>query len=217
MMNYRLVLIGLAAALTACSPSEPTVAEPAAVAPEAPEAALGTNPIDDTPEDATGVPALVPAEFPVPTLVAGDGFKVVPLGPELVAIDFAAYMSSIEHLQQTFTRSTGWPTTDISDEMALLDMQTEEQRFLNRESFAYAVLTPDGERERGCVYVRPATKPGFDAEVRLWVTKAEFDAGFDDELFQWVQSWVDANWPFQNVAYPGRQIAWDKWDLLPDL
>lgn len=165
-------------------------------------------------EEAAAISAFIPAEFDPPTLVETADFKIVPLGPELVEIDYAAYMSSIEHLQQTFTRSTGWPHEDISDEDAMQDMLNEEERFNQRESFAYAVLTLDGERERGCVYVRPSSKPGYDAEVSLWVTKAEFDAGFDAELYAWTTRWIEESWPFVEVAYPGRAIEWSTWDTL---
>lgn len=158
--------------------------------------------------------AFVAADFAVPTLVETPGFKLVPLGPALVDIDFAAYMSSIEHLQQTFTRSKGWPRSDITAAEAMTDMETEEGRFQRRESFAYAVVTPDGSRERGCVYVYPSTVAGHDAVVHLWVTKAEYDAGFDQELYAWTQQWVAQAWPFKAVAYPGRAIAWDEWDRL---
>lgn len=158
--------------------------------------------------------AFVPADFDVPLLAEGDGFTLVPLGPDLVKMDYDAYMSSIEHLQQTFTRSTGWPHEGLTDEDAMQDMLTEQARFENRESFAYGVLTPDGSRERGSVYVRPSKIDGYDAVVMLWVTKAENDAGFDAELYDWVQDWVAAEWPFQNVAYPGRAIAWDDWDAM---
>lgn len=156
----------------------------------------------------------VPADFAVPTLVETPGFTLVPLGPDLVDIDFAAYMSSIAHLQQTFTRSTGWPRADITAEEAMADMQTEQGRFERRESFAYAVLTPDGLRERGCIYVYPSTIPGYDAVIRLWVTRAEFDAGFDAELYDWAQQWVVDEWRFTNAAFPGRAIAWEEWDVL---
>lgn len=158
--------------------------------------------------------AFIPEDFEPPVLVETAEFKIVPLGPELVDVDFAAYMSSIEHLQQTFTRSTGWPHEDISDEDAMQDMLNEEERFNNRESFAYAVLTLDGTRERGCIYVRPSSKPDYDAEVSLWVTKAEYDAGFDAELYGWTTEWVEENWPFTEVAYPGRAIEWSAWDAL---
>lgn len=157
---------------------------------------------------------LVPASFAVPTLVEAGGFKLVPLGPDLVKIDYDAYMSSIEHLQQTFTRSTAWPHPGITDAEAMIDMQTEQARFAQRKSFAYAVLTPDGKRERGCVYVQPSPVPGYGAVVRMWVTKAEYDAGFDSELQAWVMQWVAREWPFAKVAYPGRTISWEQWDAL---
>ena len=163
--------------------------------------------------DRTAAP-FVSADFAVPTLVETPAFKLVPLGPVLVDIDFAAYMSSIEHLQQTFTRSKGWPREGITAAEAMTDMQTEEGRFQRRESFAYAVLTPDGSRERGCIYVTPSTIPGFDAVIRLWVTKAEYDAGFDAELYGWTRQWVASEWPFKQAAYPGRSIPWDTWDAL---
>ncbi|WP_339694190.1 twin-arginine translocation pathway signal protein [uncultured Parasphingorhabdus sp.] len=168
----------------------------------------------DAAPDAEAPPAFIPADFDAPTLVETENFKLVPLGPELVDIDFAAYMSSIEHLQQTFTRSTGWPHQDISAADAMRDMENEQARFEKRQSFAYAVLTPDGTRERGSLYVRPSSVDGHDAEVSMWVTKAEYDAGFDAELYAWARRWIESDWPFEKVAYPGRAIDWESWDAL---
>jgi hypothetical protein len=158
--------------------------------------------------------AFIPDDFEPPVLVESDEFKLIPLGPELVEVDFEAYMSSIKHLQSTFSRSGSWPHEDISDEDAMQDMLNEEERFNSRESFAYAVLTPDGQRELGCVYVRPSSKDGYDAQVSLWVTKADFDAGFDEELYTWTKRWLEESWPFENVAYPGRAIDWATWDAM---
>ncbi|MBB3938410.1 hypothetical protein GGR39_000039 [Novosphingobium fluoreni] len=164
------------------------------------------------PSSATRSPELVPASFKVPTRSTGPGFKLVPLGPDLAMIDHAAYMSSIPHLQATFTRSKNWPHPGISAAEAMADMKAEQARFIASESFAYAVLTPDGKRERGCVYVSPSPVPGYDAVVRMWVTQAEYDAGFDARLQSWVMEWVRQDWPFRNVAYPGRTIPWATWD-----
>lgn len=158
--------------------------------------------------------SFVPANFSVPTLVETASFKIVPLDPVLVNVDFDAYMSSIEHVQTTFTRSNDWPHKDISYADAMRDMEAEQARFKSRTSFAYAVLTPDGSRERGCVYVSSSPIDGYDAVVRMWVTKAEYDAGFDAELYEWVTHWIKTDWPFRNVAYPGRAIKWDAWDPM---
>ncbi len=156
--------------------------------------------------------AFVSPAFAVPTRVATPQFTLVPLGPALVKIDFTAYMSSIEHLQKTFTRSTEWPHPGITDADAMRDMEAEQARFQRRESFAYAVLTPDGKRERGCIYISPSPVAGYDAVVRIWVTKAEYDAGFDAALYKWATRWVTTSWRFKNVAYPGRAIDWRTWD-----
>ncbi len=185
----------------------PASAQTAAMEP-GPQVTDSATAVNHTPKPA---PPFVPADFNVPTLVETGDFKIVPLGPGLVKIDFEAYMSSIEHLQKTFTRSTDWPHKGISDADAMRDMETEQARFRNRTSFAYAILTKDGRRERGCVYVYPSPVAGYDAEVRLWVTKAEHDAGFDAEVFAWVTNWMRRDWPFAKIAYPGRAIAWEKW------
>ncbi|MEO0423189.1 MAG: twin-arginine translocation pathway signal protein [Pseudomonadota bacterium] len=186
----------------------------AAIAALAVLGACGSSPSE--PPDAASTAGFIATDFEPPTAVVGPGFELRPLGPALVQVDFDAYMSSIEHLQTTFTRSTAWPHEGITDADAMLDMETEQGRFERRESFAYAVLTPDGTRERGCVYVYPSDKAGYDAKVRLWTTKAEYDAGFDGELYAWVTDWVAEEWPFETVAYPGRSVPWDEWDSLPE-
>lgn len=160
------------------------------------------------------ISSFVPEDFNVPVLVETEKFKLMPLGPDLAQVDFKAYMSSVEHLQKTFTRSTDWPHKGISDADAMRDMETEQARFRDRKSFAYAVLTPDGSRERGCVYVYPSTVEGYDAVVTMWVTKDEYDAGFDAELYAWVAKWMRTDWPFATVAYPGRAIEWATWDSI---
>lgn len=165
----------------------------------------------ETPAAPAPAPWIAP-DFSVPTLIEGPGFKLVPLGPALVEVDYRAYMSSIAHLQATFTRSTGWPNEGITMTDAMVDMETEAARFAARSSFAYAVLTPDGTRERGCVYVYPSKVAGHDAQVVMWVTAAEYEAGFDAELYAWTRKWIARDWPFRNVAYPGRSIAWEEWD-----
>ncbi len=157
----------------------------------------------------------IPANFEPPIFVKTDDFIVKPLGPELMKVDYVAYMSSIEHLQTTFTRSTSWPHEGLEMEDALLDMQTEERRFKQRESFAYAVLTPDSKTELGCVYVYPSKKVGFDAVIRLWVTQEQYDLGFDTLLYDWTRSWIKSSWPFEAPAYPGRAVSWNDWNSLP--
>jgi hypothetical protein len=156
----------------------------------------------------------IPVDYNPARRIETETFVLIPLGPDLVNQDYAAYMSSIEHLQRTFTRSSTWPHEDITIEDAMKDVLNEQERFTKRESFAYSVLTKDGERELGSVYIRPPNKPGFEAEVSLWVTQEEFDSGFDASLYEWTQLWIADSWPFKTVAYPGRKIEWAEWDKM---
>jgi hypothetical protein len=158
--------------------------------------------------------SFIPANFDPPKRVETAAFRIVPLGPDLVDIDFKAYMSSVEHLQQTFSRSNNWPHAGITHADAMKDMENEQARFSGRRSFAYAVLTPDGSRELGSVYVAPSPVGTYDAVVRMWVTKDQYDAGFDAALYAWVTNWIRTDWPFRKVAYPGRSIDWQTWDTL---
>lgn len=160
-------------------------------------------------------PPFVSKDFQVPTLHEAAKFKFVPLGPALAQHDYDAYMSSIEHLQKTFSNGR-WPNKDITMADALKDVEGEIARFHARESFTYAVLTLDGTKELGCVYIRPSRKAGYDAQVALWVTAEQFHAGFEQQLIPEVKKWLSARWPFQKVAFPKREISQKEWDALPD-
>jgi hypothetical protein len=50
----------------------------------------------------------------------------------------------------------------------------------------------------------------------MWVTKIEFDGGFDGELFQFFSTWIKTTWPFKNAIYPGRSLTWTDYDRLPN-
>ena len=45
----------------------------------------------------------------------------------------------------------------------MADMLAEQARFNTSGARSYAVLTSDGTRERGCLYIRPSSRPAFDA------------------------------------------------------
>ena len=192
-------LLVLALALAGCGGAAPEAAEAPPAEPEAAEEA-----------------AFIPADFEPPTLVEGDGFVLKPLGPDVMKLDYDAYMSSIEHLQKTFSFSDRWPREGLTLEDAVKDMDNEQERFQSRKSFAYAVLTPEQDREIGSFYVRPSSKQGYDAAIRMWVTQADFDAGVEDKLYAWGKTWIETEWPFEKPAFIGREIPMEDWRALPD-
>jgi hypothetical protein len=64
------------------------------------------------------------------------------------------------------------------------------------------------------VYVDPPEKQGADAEVTFWVRAAEEGTGLEEALEGAVREWVSAEWPFERVRWPGREISWEEWDRL---
>lgn len=98
-----------------------------------------------------------------------------------------------------------WPRKGFTLTENLADLERHQQEFLDREAFAYTVVSLDESRVLGCVYIDPAQDGDTDAAVRLWVRQTERDQGLDEILFEAVKEWLDLSWPFASVAYPGRE------------
>ena len=144
----------------------------------------------------------VPSSFKVPPTLETERFRLRMLSVDDVEKDYEAVIESQELL-----RSGGgsWPRDGFTIEENLADLERHQQEFLNREAFAYTVVSLDESRVLGCVYINPARKIGADAEVYMWARKSEHDLGLDRVLFQTVKRWIGELWPFDIVVYPGRE------------
>jgi hypothetical protein len=166
------------------------------------------------PVAATAQP-LVPDSFAVPKTFATKTYKLVPLGPQVAELDYKAYMSSVDHIRKT--QGGNWPRPDLTMADQAKDMAGEQAQWDTRRSFPYAILTLDGSRELGCFYLRPSAKEGYDAAATFWVTKEEFDKGFEEQLQKDMKAWLAEVWtPLKKVAWPGREISRDAWRALPN-
>jgi hypothetical protein len=158
---------------------------------------------------------LVPDEFSVPEIVEADGFMLRKLAVRDVVADFAAIMTSGDHLKSIFPHHETWPR-GLTLERNLADLGWHETEFANRTSFCWAVWDAAGVRYRGCSYIYRSQKTGVDAEIYLWTTAAEHAAGFDAILYAYFRHWIAAQWPFRNPIYPGRSISWHDYRAMPD-
>jgi hypothetical protein len=52
--------------------------------------------------------------------------------------------------------------------------------------------------------------------VYLWARQSELAGGLEVRLYNAVKDWLAQEWPFKNVAFPGRDITWDDWAAIPD-
>ena len=158
----------------------------------------------------------VSPDFVLPEIVECDGFVLRPIHMNDTLIDYDAVMTSIDTIRETYWRAPGWPQEDLTFMQDLIDLawHTKERQF--RTSFVYIAVSLDGKVQLGCIYIDPSVKEGFDANVQIWVRASESTTGFDDRLYQTARDWIAREWPFERVAYPGREISREEWDALPE-
>jgi hypothetical protein len=155
----------------------------------------------------------VPSNFKVPDTLETLHFRARMLTVNDVVKDYDAVMTSIDQLQKLFA-STTWPTKELTLEQNLIDLGWHQKEFQRRRSFAYTIVNLDESQVIGCLYINPTTKGDYDASITMWVRTSMLDKGLDTILFNSVKQWIEKDWPFQKVAYPGREIKWEQWRLL---
>lgn len=157
---------------------------------------------------------LVPKDFQVPKVLEVEKFRLRMLTIHDVVKDYDAVMSSVDHLHGVFGPLFDWPTHDLTLEDDLIELGWHQSEFLKRFSFAYTVMSLDENMCLGCVYIFPTKKIDYEAAVYMWVRKSAYDDGIDPVLFDVVKKWIEEKWPFNKVAYPGRDIDWKTWKSL---
>jgi hypothetical protein len=155
----------------------------------------------------------VPSDFEIPATLETAEFRLRMLTVNDVVRDYDAVISSAEHLKTVFPGGT-WPD-GLTLEQNLIDLGWHQKEFQTRRSFAYTVVSPCESRVLGCVYIDPAKKQGFDAEVFLWARQDMLASGLEIRLHEAVKDWLAKDWPFASVAFPCRNISWEEWLALP--
>ena len=143
---------------------------------------------------------LVSDEFDVPAGLDTPQYRLRMLTVHDVVKDYDAVMSSVEHLKGALDPASNWPE-GLSLEQDLIDLGWHQKEFQKRSSFAYTMMTPNEERCLGCVYVYPSEEA--DADVFMWVRRDEYER-LDVHLETAVREWIESDWPFNTVRYPGR-------------
>jgi hypothetical protein len=151
----------------------------------------------------------VPAGFAVPRELVVAPFRLEPLGPQHNSADYAAWMSSVEHISATpGFAGRGWPDPAMSADDNLADLLQHEDDFARRAGFTYTVIEIATGEIIGCVYIYPARDQDqdqdqdHDASVRSWVRADR--ASLDLALHDAVAAWLAADWPFQALSYQPR-------------
>lgn len=144
----------------------------------------------------------VPRDFVIPPLLETAQFRLRMLSVEDVEKDYEAVM---ETQRRFLSLGYDWPREGFTIEENLADLEQHQREFLDREAFAYTVVSPDESRVLGCVYINPAKEEWIDARIRMWVRESEYGNGLDPVLLKTVKEWIEKEWPFKKVSYPERE------------
>jgi hypothetical protein len=152
---------------------------------------------------------LVPEAFKVPEKLEQPEFVIRKLCANDVYLDYTAVMTSIDIIKKT--RGGDWPTTDLSFEDDMIDLAWHQREFENGTSFAYTVMSPDGSKCLGCLYLHPpgwrnATSNNADVDVSFWVTQEAYDKGLYPKLYKVLDQWLKTTWPFEKIAYTNVEM-----------
>ena len=150
----------------------------------------------------------VPADFVIPEPPGTPEFLLTPLRVDHVVLDFDAVMSSRDRLWQLFGEGWGWPKADLTLMQDLIDLGWHQKEFQLKRAFNWAVMSHDQRQLLGCCYLDPSTREGFGAEAYYWVRSDRVASGLEERVGEVFRGWLAACWPFQGIAWPGRDQAW---------
>lgn len=152
-----------------------------------------------------------PRRWPEPKSVEGD-LRIVPLSSHLLDLDLAAYRASSQAIH---AHSAGrWPA-DLGRDGARRLMAVHEAEHADGIAYAYAVLDHDGERELGCVYLRPLGEylertgthvhdsrilPERTAIVTFWLIDDQDLRPSTAEILRCIRQWV-TRWRAADPVY----------------
>lgn len=153
-------------------------------------------------------------EFAVPEELVTPDFRLRMLTIHDVVKDYEAVIVSKPQLLELFPQWGPWPE-GLTLEDDLIDLAWHQREFTIRNSFAYTVVSLDGSRIVGCVYINPTRAVGYDAEVLFWARESAQGDPADRALEAAVRGWVATEWQFANPAFPGRDMSWEEWKAIP--
>lgn len=156
---------------------------------------------------------LVPPTFIVPERVEFEGGLLRMLSIDDLEMDFAAVTESRDRLKGLLDPDSPWPE-GLTKKEDLIDLAWHQREFTLRHSFAYTLVAPDESSSLGCCYIFPSNVPDIDAAVFLWVRSGPDADRRDAEFARFLKSWLAAVWPFEAIAFPGRDIPWPQWRVM---
>ena len=128
-------------------------------------------------------------------------FLLEPLHERHAELDYAALMSCRVRLREELQWGE-WPAEDFTLESNRTDLRRHDDEFVRQVAFAYTVLTPDGTRCLGCIYLERCGEID-GAQLAFWVVDDALD--MEATLVTNVLCWIHQSWSIERVLLPLRE------------
>ena len=131
-------------------------------------------------------------------------FSFEPLSLRVREIDVAAALGSVDHIHRAL--AWGYPNPDVmaaDPDFTYLDMWGEWVNLARGDTFSFAALTHERDRELGCAYLRPTedgTDP-YETGLHIWTIEEGLRDDLDIALLEEFLAWIEAEWDFRRVVY----------------
>src|SRR5262245_22440341 len=143
-------------------------------------------------------------------------------------MDYAAVVETREYLR--LWEQSAWPEDDFTVAANRKDLVNLEQRHAEHRAFTYTVLSPDGARCLGCVYIFPTSAKflmkstvtpigddkwaDLDAVVFFWARLSEMEKGLDERLLAALRAWFNEVWKLERTVYVTNEQFGQQVDLI---
>lgn len=159
-----------------------------------------------------------PVSRPVPCELRSDTFRLIPLTPAHVEIDYAAVMESKERLRLGSLSS--WPREGFTLEENLHDLERHFDDHIHRRAFTYTILDPTGETCLGCLYIHPLRDhvgpstagelpepiEADEAAVAFWIRSSLEDTPVEKNVLLELIGWLRSAWSFSRVLFVTHSV-----------
>ncbi len=85
-----------------------------------------------------------------------------------------------------------------------------QEEFDENKGFAYTILTTDGCRCIGCLYLYPFSHGVYDSVVYYWFVD-DVDKTLNTSFRQFITSWIETTFELKKSVFPGRDMKHKAW------
>ncbi|WP_344748976.1 GNAT family N-acetyltransferase [Streptosporangium vulgare] len=158
----------------------------------------------------------LPRPHEIPAGVEHERFHIRPITIHDAVRDFDAVMSSAARLRERFPL-WGWPPGDMT-----LEGQPDRPGLAPEGGPAAQVVQLRGGESRRVPPARVRLRrPSGEARGRrgrvVLGTRRRGGHRSGGGAGAVVRAWLDEAWPYSSVRWPGRDVSWEEWALLPDV